>query len=66
MINNASQIKGNNFSINKHILQAIFGIPGVEFYDLGLSENLILLSARLKAKTAKCPYCGKRSKSCIY
>ncbi len=63
MINNASQIKGNNFSINKHVLQAIFGIPGVEFYDLGLSENLILLSARLKAKTAKCPYCGKRSKS---
>jgi hypothetical protein len=58
-----SQTKDNNFSINKHSLQAIFGIPGVEFYNSVIRDNLILLSARLKAKTAKCPSCEKRSKS---
>ena len=63
MINNTSQTKDNNFSVNKHSLQAIFGIPGVVFYDSVISDNLILLSARLKGKTAKCTCCGKRSKS---
>ncbi len=63
MINYTSQTKDNNFSINKHSLQAIFGIPGVVFYDSFINEDLILLSARLKGKTAKCPSCGKRSKS---
>lgn len=58
-----SQTKDNNFSINKHSLQAVFGIPGVVFYDSVISDNLILLSARLKGKTAKCTCCGKRSKS---
>ena len=33
MIDYTSQPKDNNFSINKHSLQAIFGIPGVVFYD---------------------------------
>ena len=63
MIDYTSQPKDNNFSINKHSLQAIFGIPGVVFYDSVISDNLILLSARLKGKTAKCTCCGKRSKS---
>ncbi len=63
MIDYTSQTKDNNFSIDKHSLQAIFGIPGVVFYDSIISDNLILLSARLKAKTAKCPCCSKRSKS---
>ena len=57
------QTKDNNFSINKHSLQAIFGIPGVVFYDSVISDNLILLSARLKGKTTKCTCCGKSSKS---
>ena len=63
MIEYTSQIKDNNVSINKHSLQTIFGIPGVVFYDSVISDNLILLSALLKAKTAKCTCCGKRSKS---
>jgi transposase len=63
MIDYTSQPKDNNFSINKHSLQAVFGIPGVVFYDSVISDNLILLSARLKGKTAKCTCCGKRSKS---
>lgn len=63
MIDYTSQPKDNNFFINKHSLQAIFGIPGVVFYDSVISDNLILLSARLKDKTAKCICCGKRSKS---
>ena len=63
MIDYTSQTKYSNFSINKHSLQAIFGIPGVVFYDSVIRDNLIFLSARLKAKTAKCPSCGKRSKS---
>ena len=63
MINYTSQTKDNNFSINKHSLQVVFGIPGVVFYDSVISDNSILLSARLKAKTAKCTCCGKKSKS---
>jgi transposase len=63
MIDYTSQTKYSNFSINKHSLQAVFGIPGVVFYDSVIRDNLIFLSARLKAKTAKCPSCGKRSKS---
>ena len=63
MIDYTSQPKDNNFSINKHSLQAIFGIPGVVFYDSVISDNLILLSARLKGKTTKCTCCGKSSKS---
>lgn len=63
MVDYTSQTKGINFSINRHSLQAIFGIPGVIFYDSVVSEDLVLLSARLKAKTAKCACCGKRSKS---
>jgi hypothetical protein len=58
MIDYTSQPKDNNFSINKHSLQAVFGIPGVVFYDSVISDNLILLSARLKGKTAKCTCCG--------
>ena len=49
MIEYTSQIKDNNVSINKHSLQTIFGIPGVVFYDSVISDNLILLSALLKA-----------------
>ena len=63
MINYTSQTKDNNFSVNKHSLRAVFGIPGVVFYDSFISDNLILLSACLKGKTAKCTCCGKRSKS---
>ena len=63
MIDYTSQPKDNNFSINKHSLQAVFGIPGVVFYDSVISDNLILLSARLKGKTTKCTCCGKSSKS---
>src|SRR5690554_4473160 len=63
MIDYTSQPKDNNFSINKHSLQAVFGIPGVVFYDSVISDNLILLSARLKGQTAKCTCCSKRSKS---
>ena len=63
MIDYTSEPKDNIFSINKHSLQTIFGIPGVEFYDSTINEDLVLLSARLKGKTAKCICCGKRSKS---
>lgn len=63
MIDYTRQSKYNNFSVNKNSLQAIFEIHGVVFYDSNISEDLILLSARLKAKTAKCTCCGKRSKS---
>ena len=63
MTDHTSQTKGNNFSINKHSLQVVFGIPGVIFYDSVIDDDSILLSARLKAKTAKCSCCGKRSKS---
>lgn len=63
MTNYTSQTKDNNFSINRHSLQVVFGIPGVIFYDSILSDNSILLSARLKARTAKCTCCGKTSKS---
>lgn len=63
MINYTSQTKDNNFSINRHSLQVVFGIPGVVFYDSNLSDNSILLSARLKARTAKCTCCGKTSKN---
>src|SRR5690554_2428604 len=65
MINYTSQTKDNIFSINKHSLQSIFGIPGVVFYDSFINEDLILLSAILKGKTAKCTCCGKRSKSVL-
>ncbi len=63
MIEYTSKPKDNNFSINKHSLQAIFGIPSVVFYDFAISDNLILPSACLKARTAKCICCGKRSTS---
>lgn len=63
MFKNANSIKNTNFSINKHSIGVIFGIPGVTFYDSRVTVDSILLSARLRKKSAHCPCCGKSSKT---
>lgn len=62
MLKNANSTKSSNFSVNKRSLQCLFGIPGVIFYDSCLTDGSILLFARLRAKSARCPCCGKLSK----
>lgn len=63
MFKNANSVKSTNFSISKRSLQVIFGIPGVIFYDSRFTVDSILLSARLSKKSARCPCCGKSSKT---
>ena len=63
MFKNANSFKSTNFSINKRSLQIIFGIPSVTFYDSIVTEDSILLSAHLSKKSARCPCCGKLSKT---
>jgi len=60
---NTNSIKSNNFSINKYSLQVIFGIPGVTSYDSNITDDSILLAAHLSKKSARCPCCGKLSKT---
>lgn len=62
MFKYANSTKNTNFSINKHSLRVIFGIPGVTFYDSRVTSDSILLSARLSKKSAHCPCCGTLSK----
>lgn len=62
MFKNANSIKSSNFSINKRSLQCFFGIPGVVFYNSSIADGSILLFARLRAKSARCPCCGKLSR----
>ncbi|MPL94412.1 hypothetical protein SDC9_40565 [bioreactor metagenome] len=62
MFKNANSIKSSNFSINKRSLQCFFGIPGVVFYDSSVTDDSIILFARLRAKFARCPCCGKSSR----
>lgn len=62
MFNDANSIKSSNFSINKRSLQCFFGIPGVIFYESSITKSSILLFARLRSKSARCPCCGKLSR----